>query len=176
MPKKQWTKSVALQWNLFLPPTRPSLSELAIFEKYLLQLKRRKKHATVAILGSTPEYRDLCQTYNVMYKCIDYSKQNFVALKEYMCHKDTADNLIIADWRDMKFEDKFDLWMGDLFTTVTPIEDHERIWNNIKRHSKFGSKILCKVALRDDNHRLNHKDIFKIYRKKRYYLNPFAAV
>ena len=63
MAKKQWSQSVANLWGLFLPPARPSLSELVIFEKQLLELKSKRKDFVVGILGSTPEYRDFCQTY-----------------------------------------------------------------------------------------------------------------
>lgn len=174
--KKQWTKSVAAQWGLFLPPARPSLSELAYIERLLLQSKSKKKNFKVAVMGSTPEYRDLCQTTNTDYKCIDYSEKNFIELRQYQLHKDDNSHLLVSDWREMKFKEKFDLFIGDLFTCVTPIDDHERLYQNIQGHCNPGAKIVIKVPLRENNHCLDHKKIFQHYRKKLSYLNPFSAV
>jgi SAM-dependent methyltransferase len=176
MKKHQWTKSVASKWGLFLPPARPSLSELAVIEKYLLGVISSKKKAKIAILGSTTEYRDLCQTNNADYRCIDYKAHNFKVLNQFMLHKDNNANLIVSDWRNMKFKGKFDLFIGDLVTTVTPVKDHEKIFKNIKKHCNNGAKIILKVPLRENNKQLTHKQIFQHYRKNFAYLNPFAAV
>ncbi len=175
MPKKQWAKSVASQWGLFLPPTRPSLSELAFIEKYILSLKIKRKNFTVGILGSTPEYRDLCQTYGINYKCIDYSSSNFTELGRFLRHKDTEKNLIISDWRAMKFKDSFDLFLGDHATAVVPVNEHKKVFRNIKKHCKPSAKVILKIAWRNNNRNLTHKQIFESYRKKYYYLNPFSA-
>lgn len=177
MPNKQWTKSVASQWGLFLPPARPSLSELVVIERFLLNLKKAKKNNfKMAILGSTPEYRDLGQQYSVDYKCIDYDADNFKTLRQFMLHKDDDKNLIIADWRDMNFDGRFDFWIGDLATTVTPVADHEKLFKNIKAHCNDSALILLKTPLRENDNQMSHKAIFELYRKKYFYLNPFAAV
>ena len=174
--QKQWTKSVASQWGLFLPPARPSLSELVIFQKYLLELKSSKKNLKTAILCSTPEFRDLCQTNNSEYKCIDYNSQNFDALKQYLLHKDADKNLIVSDWRNMEFEEKFDLFIGDLVTTVMPVSEHEKIFRNINSHSEENARVILKIPLRRNNEQQTHKKIFQHYRRNLSYMNPFAAV
>lgn len=176
MPRKQWSSSVASQWGLFLPPTRPSISELAVIERHLLSLAKKKKRFKVGILGSTPEYRDLCQEYGIEYRCIEYAKSNFVALRDFMHHKDTDDRVMISDWRHMAFKERFDCFLGDLATTVTPVSDHEAIFLQIKKHANKGSLIFFKLALRHNNAQLSHRDIFRLYRKKYRHLNPFAAV
>ncbi len=177
MTKQQWTQSIAGQWHLFLPPTRPSLSELVVIEKYLVSLLKKKgARARVAILGSTPEYRDLCQSYGAPYWCIDYSEENFIGLAQYMRHKETTDHLLVADWRDMAFEDSFDLFLGDLATTVVPVSDHEKIFKNIKGHLLKGGKALLKTPLRESNDSLSYEHIFRSYRKNLLHLNPFAAL
>lgn len=176
MTQKQWTTSVASQWGLFLPPARPSLSELSVLEKILLGQKQKKPDLKVAILGSTPEYRDLCQTYQINYKCLDYNKDNFLTLRNYLLHKDKDDNLLLSDWREMNFEETFDVFMGDLATTVTLVKDHDIIYQNIKKHCNSKALFLLKVVLREDNDIRAHKEIFSKYRKELFYLNPFAAV
>lgn len=174
--RKQWNQTVAEQWGLFLPPARPSISELAIFEKYLLNAKKKNPKIKVAILGSTPEYRDLCNMYDADYCCIDYRAQNFNELRSFMLHKDDDSHLIESDWCTMDFTDKFDLVFGDLVTTVIPVKDHETIFKSIQKHCNKGATLILKTPLRLSNKQLMHAQIFSHYRKKLYYLNPFAAV
>ncbi len=173
---KQWNQSVAEQWGLFLPPARPSLSELVILERYLFDTKKHVHEATVAILGSTPEYRDLCQTHNAHYSNIDYRAQNFHELRSFMLHKDNDSHLIESDWRTMEFPQKFDLFFGDLVTTVVPVKDHDLILANIAKHCNKNARVVLKVPLRRNNKQLPHQQIFEYYRKHLFYLNPFAAV
>lgn len=176
MQKKQWTQTIASQWGLFIPPARPSLSELVIFEKYLIKLKQKKSDCLVGILGSTVEFRDLCQVYNINYYCIDYNKDNFKELKQYMRHKDTDKHVIVADWREMKLNKKFDMVIGDLATTVTPVHDHEKMYNQIKNHCNPKALVMLKTILRTDNKSQPHKNIFNHYRNKFFFMEPFGAV
>lgn len=176
MAHKQWNRSVASQWGLFLPPARPSLSELTVFERSLLRERKKKKQFRVAILGSTPEYRDLCQTYNIDYTCIDYSRENFLALREFMLHKDTNKSLMVSDWRRMRFAKRFDFFMGDLVTTVIPVKDHEAVFRQIRAHCRPGAVVMLKVPLRPNNRHLSHQEIFSRYRRSLSHSNPFAAV
>jgi len=176
MTEKQWKKSVAEQWGLFLPPARPSLSELAVFEQNLLELKSAKPHVRVGILGSTPEYRDLCQTYGADYQCIEYNPANFTTLGQFMLHRDDNNHIVESDWRTMGFEQSFDLFMGDLVTTVVPVKDHAEIFRNIRKHCTSEARVMLKVPLRQDNRHMTHREIFNLYRRKFSHLNPFAAV
>lgn len=174
--ERQWTKSVASQWGLFIPPARPSISELAVIEQHLLRRKKDNNNLRVAILGSTPEYRDVCQRYGIFYRCIDYAKANFATLRQYMCHKDTDECLLQSDWRDMNFTDSFDIFLGDLATTVTPVRDHAGMFVQIAAHLSTGGEVLLKVVLREYDTRLSHDEIFTRYRSEYSHLPPFAAV
>jgi len=175
MIKKQWKKSVASQWHLFMPPLRPSLSELRIIEKKLIDGKKKNKEFKVAILGSTPEYRDLCRDYDINYKCIEYDRNNFIKLGKYMRRKDSETNLIVSDWRRMDFKDKFDIFLGDHVLAVISIKDYNNLFSNIRKHCFPNAKVILKTAIRENNKKLSYKTIFDLYRKKYYYLNPFAA-
>ena len=44
------------QWEMVLPPSRPTVEELDRIEKYIGSYSRAEP---IAILGSTPEFRDL---------------------------------------------------------------------------------------------------------------------
>ena len=174
--RKQWTSGVAQQWPIFIPPTRPSLSELAKIEKHLLALKKHSADFKMLILGSTPEYRDLGLTYNVDYVCADYNEENFRALGTQMHHRDSENCLVQVDWRRMNFDGEFNLILGDLATTVTPVKDHDLLLQTIAQSLKKNGLCILKTALRKNNKRMSHQDIFKLYRKERSYLNQFGAV
>ena len=92
-----------------------------------------------------------------------------------MHHRDTEQNLIVADWQAMNFKEKFDLFIGDHPTAVVPVKEHGKIFRNIKEHCKINAKIILKIAWRENNQSLTHQKIFELYRKKYFYLNPFAA-
>ncbi|KKW43009.1 MAG: hypothetical protein UY92_C0001G0023 [Candidatus Magasanikbacteria bacterium GW2011_GWA2_56_11] len=176
MGQEQWTSSVAAEWGIFLPPARPSLSELVVIETRLFERKKNNPGLRVGILGSTPEYRDLCQTYAIDYRCVDYRQDNFDTLGRHLLHPDGAERLIVSDWRKMEFPGQIDVWLGDLATTVTPVSDHRVMFENIRAHSRPGAEVILKVPLRADNTVLTHEQIFALYRAERAHLNPFAAV
>lgn len=177
MAQKQWNNSVASQWGIFLPPARPSISELAVIERALLSSRKKRRDFKVAILGSTPEYRDLCLTYGFDFRCIDYNRINFSILQQFMLHRDDPKrNLTVADWRIMRLNERFDFVMGDLATTVVPVTDHDAVFRSIRRLCKPFARILLKVPLRKNDLHNTHADIFKLFRQERKHLQPFAAV
>ena len=177
MGNNQWTTSVAEKWGLFLPPARPSESEIHVLENELLKLKEQNPNLRVAILGSTIEYRDLCRRVGMHHKCIDYSRDNFLGLRESLEHKDSEENLVISDWLDMSgVEDKFDVFLGDLATTVTPVQDHKNMFSQIEKHCNPGAFVFLKTPLRENNDKMSHEEIFKLYRSERSDKNPFSGV
>lgn len=176
MVDHQWTKSVADEWRIFIPPARPSFSELSLIEEHLQDRKRQNQESTIAILGSTPEFRDLCQRVGAAYACIDYSADNFHKLGQYMYHKNQDERLLVGDWRTMDLGETFDVFLGDLATTVTPVKDHPRLFERIAAHSHANGELILKVALRTDNQRQTHEEVFTHYRAHFSHLEPFAAV
>ncbi|MDP7180505.1 MAG: class I SAM-dependent methyltransferase [Candidatus Woesearchaeota archaeon] len=130
----------------------------------------------VVTMLTTVEFRYLCKSNNVKYKCIEYEKENFLELQQFLIHKDSTKNLIESDWRDMKFKETFDVFIGDLATTVTPVKDHDEIFKNIKNHLNPNGRLILKVPLRENNNILTHEQIFSKYRKNLSHLNPFSAV
>ena len=177
METNQWTTDVAKKWDLFLPPARPSSHEIDLLKKELLSLQSEHSDLAVAILGSTIEYRDLCQQLGINYACIEYSKENFLGLRESLPHKDTEDNLIVSDWLDMSgFDKTFDVFLGDLATTVTPVKDHKQMFSQIAGHCNSNAILFLKTPLRENNNQMSHEEIFKLYREERSDKSPFSSV
>ncbi|NQU77731.1 hypothetical protein HQ544_03480 [Candidatus Falkowbacteria bacterium] len=88
--KFTWAKAKAKDWKNYLPPTRPSISELAVIEKCFVDLVKsnpRKKYK-LAILGCTVEFRSLAHKYGMEITMVDFSKLHLEILSEqYMMYK-----------------------------------------------------------------------------------------
>lgn len=59
--KSIWNSEMASTWHKIVPPSRPSISEIEIYRKYLKLARDNSKHAIckALILGSTIELREL---------------------------------------------------------------------------------------------------------------------
>lgn len=172
---KQWTTPLAHRWRFYLPPARPSWGELQVYEQHVLALKQRNSNFRLLILGSTPEFRDLAIRCDVSYLCADYSKENFLALGEYMHHRDSEQNFIHTTWQEMKCSQEFDVIIGDVPSAVIPFRDHDLFFKNVHQALKPNGLCILKVYVRDNNEKFTYKEVFEQYRKERSYLNPYAA-
>ncbi len=167
---KQWTSDLAHRWRLYLPPARPSWGELQVYETYITKSKQKYKDFRLLILGSTPEFRDLAIRCDVDYVCADYSKENFIALGQYMHHRDSEKNFFHTTWQEMTFRYEFDMIIGDVPSAVIPFTDHDLFFRNIQRALKKTGICILKVYVRDTNEKKSYKQVFENYRKERSHL------
>jgi len=85
------------QWEMVLPPSRPTVEELDRIEKYIDSYDRSEP---IAILGSTPEFRDLLyrlgfQKRFIFDKSIDFYQRMSKLLP---LHTTDGEQLIIGEW------------------------------------------------------------------------------
>jgi len=125
----EWDNNIARAWKYIVPPARPALSELVIFDEYLSKFDRGSR---MLILGSTPEFRDLGYLHKFSTSVVDYNEQNFHILKEQMKHP-SNEKLIVGDWREMDFKEEFDIVLGDLSLNYVPVEDRPVVFENIRK-------------------------------------------
>ena len=177
MSKEQWTTSVAAKWDDFPPQAIPSYSEMAFYEQHLVARKKEKRDLLVGILGSTPEFRDLCQRHDVSYRCIDFNPANFEALRAFCPHKskERANALIVADWREMEMPERFDMILGDHVTSVIPTSDYDAMFLRLGRHLADGGAVYMKVAIREDDMRPTHEQAFSFWQSNWPHIDPFAS-
>ncbi len=124
-----WTEKTAQDWKRYKPPSRPSRSEVKIYDSVFAA----KKGSSVLILGSTPELRELAAKYRMNVTVVDWSEDIFKALKLLMKHRNANETFSKQDWLQMKFNEKFDIIVGDCATTVVPYESLETLLGNISR-------------------------------------------
>lgn len=103
------------QWEMVLPPSRPTVEELNRIEKYIDCYSRTEP---VAILGSTPEFRDLLsrmgfQKRYILDKSIDFYQRMSKLVPVHTCD---GEHLIVGEWLDslQNYEDMFGVILSDL--------------------------------------------------------------
>lgn len=119
--EKKWGKKLAICWTRMVGPSRPTISELAIYTKYIrilqANLNRRLK---ILILGSTPEFRDWAFEENMDVTVIDYSEKYHKTISRELRHKcivdkhESKEKFICKNWIEIDNVDEYDVIIGDL--------------------------------------------------------------
>lgn len=139
------TWSVINNWHLVIPPSRPSLPQLDLTSQILSLLDRTEK---VAVLGSTPEFRDLL--YELGFGDVYIFEKNekahhmMTSLRIYQ----SAENLVVGDWLDSLevYANHFSVVLSDLTMGNIKYEDRERFYKLVEgalvRRGFFIDKVL----------------------------------
>ena len=138
-------------WQKFLnTPIRPSLDDLAIFEKLIKPYSERE--SKILILGLAPELRELCARLGLKVYCASDSEEKFVQSKQLM-DKIGLEEFILTDWTNLSevmFE-KFDLIVADNIINFCGITNFKKILNSIYLLLNPEGRFICRTALRADN-------------------------
>ncbi|MDO8582302.1 MAG: class I SAM-dependent methyltransferase [bacterium] len=163
-----WAKAKAKDWKNYLPPTRPSISELAVIEEYFVDLVKsnpRKKY-TLAILGCTVEFRSLVHKYGMEVTIIDFSKLHFEILSEQFMTYKGEEKFLEMDWRKMKSGIKFDFILGDLVVNMLDNENRELMLKNIHNMLAENGLAILRSWIEPKEKLLNFESVLKFVRKK----------
>ncbi len=163
MTKIGWTEKLAKEWRKYKPPSRPSYSEVRIYEYYI---KKLPKDSKILLLGSTPEIRDIAAKYKMNVMICDWSEEIYEALKLLMSKNNPLETFSKQDWRSMHFNGKFDIVIGDAATTVVPYKDLDDVLNNISKNLKPDGVALQRIWVRYKDRIHSLQDIVKIFNKK----------
>lgn len=130
----KWTDNVAELWKKVVPPSRPSISELDIYSEYLRHLQKiLKRKLDILVLGSTTEFRDWGFENNCNVFVVDYCEDYYNKISDGLKYKDCIkyEKTFFCKWQKMKFNDQFDIVIGDLATGNVPFSDLNILFNNI---------------------------------------------
>jgi hypothetical protein len=156
-PGAHWSQNT--DWMLMLPPGRPSTYHLGLFAKHLCELSRA---APIAILGSTPELRDLCVELGFtdvwsIDKSLSFHQQ-VDALRVHVNHEETV---VVADWLDIlpTLPGHFAAILSDLTLGNIAYSDRERFFAAIADSLLGGGLFIDKVLTNEAPvHRLDDLD------------------
>lgn len=112
-----WNKNLAQIWTKMVGPSRPTISELAIYQKHIRQLQLLSKHRLkMLVLGSTPEFRDLGYEENLDVTVMDCNPDYHEVINRELRHKEalSKEKILICNWQELAYEGEFDIIIGDL--------------------------------------------------------------
>lgn len=139
MKKTNWDASDF--WKLYTTPARPHESELALLDPHL------KSNTNILILGSTPEFRDLCIDKGTQTTVIDYNPETYHALAKLMKQKDKIqqEHFIEGSWQDSDAHNKYDVILGDHILNVTDPNSWDQILSKLHAALKPTGKFFMRV-------------------------------
>ncbi|MBU4369682.1 hypothetical protein KKG58_02865, partial [Patescibacteria group bacterium] len=163
--KLPWNIELANAWKNLLPPVRPSVEELKIYNKYIKNVLKNNSKARILILGSTPEFRDLILKYKSTPICLDINSVVFKALKTLVKRKG-KEIFICSDWLKLKDKNKFDLIIGHEVFNMIPINKYSFLTQAIAENLKTDGLYIHTMILRaSHSQKVLPLTCFKRYRR-----------
>jgi len=120
--KKYWLDFDPEHWRRLSSPFRPSREDI---DNFLRLLPCGLTGSKVAVLGATPELRDLVVERKGRPCVVDFSLQMLSGMAQYCKYAAGHEDWCLNDWRALDFPDGSFQWvMGDLILRALPAEDH----------------------------------------------------
>ncbi|HUD10837.1 MAG TPA: class I SAM-dependent methyltransferase [Candidatus Saccharimonadia bacterium] len=142
---EKWRGMGESRWRNFFPPHRPSEAYLKFCRS---QLEGMSVLGSVAILGSTPELRDLVvETGQPEVHVLDISQTFHDSMDALRVYPKAPEILHLGNWPDMLpgFAGNFDAILSDLTLGNIPYDDRQRFFDGIRTALKPGGVFLDKV-------------------------------
>lgn len=158
--KSDWKTDFVYHWKHFVHPARPGYSELELIKSKI----KERKQAKVLILGSTPEYRDLCGKLGADVTLIDFNKKNYQYLAKEMKTK-PKEKFVNDNWITTVLNEKFDIILGDVVLNIVNKDNIIKVISNIFKMLKSGGLFLPRTYVRSQEERHTPEGIIKKYRK-----------
>ena len=138
-------------WYFVLPPSRPD-------ERYLENIKRHidrfDRNEAVAVLGSTPEFRDLlCEMEFKNVFILEKNKEFHLMTNAMRVYHDTKnETLILGDWMDLlpKHNNCFNVILSDLTMGNIPYNQRKEFYILLLNALKFDGLFIDKVLFHND--------------------------
>lgn len=120
--QSNWNEERAKNWNLFMPPARPSEGEMVQYEEIVIR-NGKANDARWALLGATPEIRSLAARCKIELLCIDKNAYVFEALKS-MVKPQFSESFLCGNWLDVNVPKPVDVVFGDGSLNMLHTEKH----------------------------------------------------
>ena len=131
-------------WELVLPPSRPSQQHLDWFRKHLGKLRTDEP---IAILGSTPELRDLLALLS--FRNINVLERNveFLAKMDRLRVRPTAETVLHGDWMQTlpDCSGRFAAVLSDLTSGNIPYEQRSEFYSLVAESLRPGGMFCDKL-------------------------------
>ncbi len=172
-----WGKKLAKIWLNYVPPSRPSYSEMCIYTMHLRKIQKKlKKKAELLILGSTAEFRDWGYEQFLNVTVLDFSYDYYLESSIGMRHRNLKEVLVEKKWQDMDFENKFDVIIGDLVIGNLKPKDVEDFLRKVSRALTKNGVFMTKSLFRKRGASKNLEEILIEYYTGYTHYHPFTKM
>jgi hypothetical protein len=171
--KHPWNVSRAKAWHLFLPPARPSLEEVAHYERLLVSEGLTVRPAWV-LLGCTPELRSVAARYRRELLCVDQNPRVFAVLRS-MVKPQYRERFLCAEWLQAKVPGPVDVVFGDGSINMLPVSQHAAFLRKVDRMLRPGGAALLRVHLLGPARFSTPRTVFEWYRSNARHEPVFSA-
>jgi phospholipid N-methyltransferase len=139
-------------WDLILPPSRPSVQQLNELKQIAVQISRDNP---VAILGATPEFRDLF--FELGFKNIyvfDRNEHFYQQISNSRVYTN-SEIFVNGDWLNTieKYDNFFSLIVSDLTMGNVQYDKRKKFYDDISNALKQNGYFYDKVLFHQDNFR-----------------------
>ena len=142
-PYHKWDEQS--HWRLMLPPGRPSALHLNFFRSHIAKLP---KSASIAVLGSTPELRDLCvENGHRRVHVLDRSVRFHEVVNSLLIYKNPKETVHFGDWLELlhAMPRTFDAILSDLTLGSIEYERRNAFFTALEDALRTGGIFLDKV-------------------------------
>jgi len=166
-----WNAELATVWTKMVGPSRPTISELNVYLKYIrcLQLQRKRK-LKMLVLGSTPEFRDMGFEECMEVTVIDCNRDYYEKISREIRHKCALEKeiLYVKKWQEIDEQSRYDIIIGDLVTGNVEPNELENLLLSVSNALLPGGYYLGKSFYQLKEYQVKQpEDILK-----QYYNNP----
>ena len=143
-----WGKELASIWTNNVAPSRPSNNEMCVYTRYLRGLQESiRRPLKLLVLGSTPEFRDWGYEEDLSIYVVDKSKEYYYQVSREIRHKNLHETVFFSSWEEMRFDEKFDIIIGDLSIGNIDRTRFDQFLENVANSLSQGGLFLGKSFL-----------------------------
>lgn len=178
-----WNENLALVWTHMVGPSRPTISELAVYTKYAhILMQAKKRRLKLLILGSTPEFRDWGFEENMEVTVMDCNLDYHNAIARELRHKSIlyggqgAEILLLDKWQNLQAKNEYDIIIGDLAIGNIPPNELDNFLHKVSIALSDDGLFLGKSFFVPRNYKPIHpRELIKHYYEGPVY-HPYSAL
>jgi len=141
-------------WRQTRYSARPSKSELEIINQIVKKIKPR----TIAVLGATPEFRDLGLRHSSDVVALDINPKMIREMSQLMRHKEKGKK-VICDWTNIKLPDQsVDLVLSEQSLNIIPTKEWSKVLSEVRRILKPAGIFIAKIQIYQPDGRILNLD------------------
>jgi len=157
-----WSKELSHHWTNMTWPNRPSVSELAIYTKYLRNYQNKINSPIKAlILGSNVEFRDWAYEENLDVSIMHNNESYHLSTYRELRHKNAPYKVILNAWQNINFHGEYDFIVGDQLISNLGNSNIEPFIKSVAESLKVNGYFFSKTYFRRSNYKV--KEIEEIF-------------